>query len=140
GARLRGYLRDRRQRLRVVVARLGLRTVAHLTGLTYVALDYPPTADLRPRYGHGRPPQPELAALISAHREAYRGVLASLLSYRSDLRRLEDRVSGGHEPSWINEFLPGLDTVCLYGFVRSRAARHYVEVGSGHSTRVVARA
>jgi hypothetical protein len=40
----------------------------------------------------------------------------------------------------MNEWLIGLDTVALYGFVRTRQPKRYVEVGSGQSTKVVARA
>jgi len=44
------------------------------------------------------------------------------------------------EPYWDNGYLPGLDAAVLYGVLARRAPRRYVEIGSGHSTRFVARA
>jgi hypothetical protein len=43
-------------------------------------------------------------------------------------------------PCWMNDWLDGLDTFALYGFVATRNPALYVEVGSGYSTKVVRRA
>ena len=39
------------------------------------------------------------------------------------------------EPNWINDHLPGLDAVSIYGFLVAFNPRRYVEIGSGNSTK-----
>jgi hypothetical protein len=43
-------------------------------------------------------------------------------------------------PRFEQDWFPGLDGAMAYTFVRQRRPRHIVEVGSGHSTRFLARA
>lgn len=44
------------------------------------------------------------------------------------------------EPRWGQDWLAPLDAAMLYAMVRSRRPKRIVEVGSGHSTRFIARA
>ncbi|ACK69470.1 hypothetical protein PCC7424_1016 [Gloeothece citriformis PCC 7424] len=44
------------------------------------------------------------------------------------------------EPFWSNSWIPGLDSISLYGFVAERNPRYYLEVGSGNSTKFVRKA
>lgn len=44
------------------------------------------------------------------------------------------------EPCWINGFLPGLDSVTLYGMVAVQKPKIYCEIGSGNPTKFVAAA
>ncbi|QRY80875.1 class I SAM-dependent methyltransferase [Pseudomonas sp. PDNC002] len=44
------------------------------------------------------------------------------------------------EPAWINGWLPGADSLALYGFAARNNPRHFMEVGSGNSTKFVRRA
>ena len=44
------------------------------------------------------------------------------------------------EPRWNQDWFPRLDAAALYVFVREARPRHIIEVGSGHSTRFMARA
>ena len=114
--------------------------VARLLGRDrWVHLDYPVRP--RPRWGWGEPAHPALAALIEEGREGYRRVLQGLLGLREPLARIPAHASPADDgPSWASEFLPGLDTAALYGFVALGRPATYVEVGSGASTRVVRRA
>lgn len=102
-------------------------------------LECPPTARLAPRYGFGAPPHAGLERLVAAGAERYRDHLGSFAAFADDLAPIPRGVSAT-EPSWFNTWLPGLDTVSLYSFVRARRPRRYVEVGSGESTKVVHRA
>src|SRR4051812_44262943 len=104
-----------------------------------ITLDYPPTARNAPRYGYGQPPHPRLAALLAEHHPAYTAAIATIAGYADDLARIEVQAPDPREPSWVNGFLPGLDGAALYAFARDRAPRRYVEVGSGNSTKFVAR-
>jgi hypothetical protein len=114
--------------------------VARLLGRDrWVHLDYPVRP--RPRWGWGRPAHAALAALIEEGREGYRRVLHALLDLREPLARVPaDAPRDDTGPSWASEFLPGLDTASLYGFVALGRPATYLEVGSGASTRVVHRA
>lgn len=44
------------------------------------------------------------------------------------------------QPVWNNNFLPGLDVVVIYGMLAYYKPARYVEIGSGNSTKVAARA
>ncbi len=106
----------------------------------HIRLESAPSARPQPRYGHGRPPHAGLEAYLARHGETYRAELAALVAFRDDLVRIPRRRERPGEPCWDNAFLLGLDTVSLYGYVRRRAPARYVEIGSGNSTTVVARA
>jgi hypothetical protein len=104
-----------------------------------IQLDYPPSAHSAPRYGHGHP-HPQLFALISRHDASFSRRLKEFLTYADQLAEIELRSADPLEPSWINAFLPGLDGVAIYAFIRERRPSRYFEVGSGNSTKFAARA
>lgn len=103
-------------------------------------LDHPPTADPRPRYGSGRPSHPGLERLIAGSSDRYRAELEGFAGYFEELASFALADEASPEPCWINPWLIAWDTVSLYGYVRRRRPARYVEVGSGQSTKVVARA
>jgi predicted O-methyltransferase YrrM len=103
-------------------------------------LDHPPTAELRPRYGYGRPAHQRLEALMAASTDRYRDHLESFGTYFDELARIPVEGQQSSEPCWVHPWLIGMDTVSLYSFTRLRRPARYVEVGSGQSTKVIARA
>ena len=105
-----------------------------------IRLDHPPTAELRPRYGSGRPPHAQLQRLLRHGEERYRAHLQAFSAYHDDLARIALTGESSLEPCWLHPWLIGLDTVSLYAFTRLRRPARYVEIGSGQSTKVVARA
>jgi len=105
-----------------------------------LTLDYRPSAALNPRWGHGKPSHAVLSELIARHDDAYRVQLERTSAFARELRAIERSASDPREPSWINGFLPGLDGASLYTLTRERAPGRYLEVGSGNSTKFVARA
>ncbi len=128
--------------LRARVGDISLRVATRATRRCYLPLEYPPSADPRPRWGYDRPPHARLRALIARHDPTYAEQLRMLAGYHDDLLAIaptQPPTQPG-EPYWRNPFLLGLDGVSLYGFVRQRNPARYVEVGSGHSTRFAARA
>jgi hypothetical protein len=105
-------------------------------GYQPIFLDYP--IKPIPRYGYGRPPHPELTAIFSSNDERYRQTLSAFLRHTPELLQIPVRAPlSSAQPSWINKWFTGLDTLALYGFVAARKPSLYVEVGSGISTRIV---
>ena len=111
-----------------------------LTDRLPILLNYP--VQPRVRYGHGKPPHPELQAAIRAHRSSYAETLSGFVELRDALSRIElDRtVAPPQEPAWHNEFFWGLDAVALYGMLRRHDPGRFVEIGSGNSTKFARRA
>ena len=107
---------------------------------SFLRLDYPPSRTPGPRYGYGRPPHPGLAAVVEGHRGAYRETLDGLGEHVDAFRAIPLAARDDEEPEWVNGWLPGLDGAALYALPLLHGSRRYVEVGSGSSTRFVARA
>lgn len=106
-----------------------------------IVLDYAPSAAPGPRYGWGRPSHARLQALLATGHDGFRDVLRGFAAHTDALAAIDREVDpDSASPAWKNPFLPGLDGVALYCFVRDRAPATYLEVGSGNSTRFVARA
>lgn len=111
-----------------------------MQGRHEITLEYPIHAE--PRWGHGRPMHPELERRIAQGRQRYAELLRGVLGLRKDLVRIarEPDPSDPVAPAWINGFFAGLDSALLYALLRMHAPRRYVEIGSGHSTRLAHRA
>jgi hypothetical protein len=118
----------------------GVRALARATDSHYVNLDYPPTVENAPRYGHGRPPHPSLEALITAHRPSYAATVSGIMRYADELAAIEVAAADPRQPSWVNGMISGLDGASFYAFMRDRRPARYLEIGSGNSTKFVARA
>lgn len=85
-------------------------------------------------------PPPAYAALEPLFRAAepdFLAWLAGLADYRDALARLQGPPPA---PRWAQDWFPRLDGATAYAMVRRRRPARVVEVGSGHSTRFVARA
>lgn len=106
----------------------GVRAAERLTGRSFLDLDYPPSASSDPRWGHGRRGNPALAERLAAGRGRYARALRVLDGFTEDLRNVPTA-------DWRGGWFSGLDAIALYGFLRSRGARSYIEVGGGASTR-----
>jgi hypothetical protein len=116
---------------------LNFRRLAH--GYQPIFLDYP--VEAVPRFGYGKPAHPELTRILAANDAQYRNFLSQFLTLSPELFRISLRQpKRSTEPSWLHDWLDGLDTFALYGFVATRKAATYLEVGSGYSTKVARRA
>lgn len=93
-------------------------------------------------YGYDPQPRPRqalrrfLEPILTAGAESYRNQLAKFAAFTPRLLDIAARTEHDRaEPGWINDHLPGLDAVSIYGFPASVNPRRYVEVGSGNSTK-----
>ncbi len=98
--------------------------------------------DLRPRYGHGKPPHGELYTIINENRTSYKSFLQSFLKYSSAFDTIKKQADKADKtnPVWENDFLPALDIMTIYTFLAEIKPKKYIEVGSGNSTKVVFKA
>jgi hypothetical protein len=132
-------LRDRG--LRQWIAAPAARIAARASKRTYLPLDYPPSAANRPRWGYGAPEHAALAAIVGTEEDAYRASLDVIRALGPQLQAIPAITADAAEPRWQTEgWLPELDAAAIYAFLRERDPAHYVEVGSGNSTRFAARA
>ncbi|MSP51459.1 MAG: class I SAM-dependent methyltransferase [Alphaproteobacteria bacterium] len=75
---------------------------------------------------------------FDAGRTGFAALLADIERYASDLQRLGNETPPA--PRWDQDWFPRLDGAVAYSLVRDRRPRQIVEIGSGHSTRFLARA
>jgi Methyltransferase domain len=82
-----------------------------------------------------------IRALCDRSREEVSGWLSAAYEHLPAFRSvLFDGDPNGPEPFWNNGMIPGLDGVMLYTIVRTIKPNTYLEVGSGSSTKFVAKA
>lgn len=101
--------------------------------------DYRYTATIR--HGAGRPPHPELTALLERGRDRYAGLIAEMGALQADFAEIP---LGGayesHEPFWFNVWFPALDALALTAMLKRHDPGRFVEIGSGVSTKFARRA
>lgn len=108
---------------------LGLPTVLGLTPRGwFIPHRYAP---LLPPPG-AQPPYPAIEQLFERHTAAFAAMLDAVDAHAAGLEGLKNLLA----QSWF----PALDAAVAYTVVRERKPRRLVEVGSGHSTRILARA
>jgi predicted O-methyltransferase YrrM len=105
-----------------------------------IPLDYPPSRDMRVRWG-GERTIPGLAAWVSSEAEAYSAFLGTMRTYAADMAAIPllwgpER----NEAVWLETALSPFDAAALYTMIRSHRPARYVEVGSGVSTLFARRA
>jgi hypothetical protein len=83
------------------------------------------------------PGYPAVEALFRAHEGAFREIWELIEAEAGALATL---AGPAPEPRWDQDWFPRLDGAAAYALVKARPPRRIVEVGSGHSTRFMARA
>ena len=121
-ARVTG-LRGRARRLGLGLATLAGRPRGFFSPYRYAATVAPPG------------PYPAIEAALRAAQPAFAGVLHEIEAHAPRLAGFDGPPP---EPRWAQSWFPRLDGAAAY--VLARRARRIVEVGSGHSTRFLARA
>lgn len=82
---------------------------------------------------------PEIEAEMAAAAPAYRATLDQVGAHGKALAKI-GRDDAPPAPRWGQDWFPRLDAAVAYTMVRDRKPRLVIEVGSGHSTRFLARA
>lgn len=96
------------------------------------------------RYADSLAPQQPLYDGIAAQFAAAENIFLDLLrgadSYAEALLRIAEDKASQPAPRFTQSWFPTLDAVAAYTLVRQYAPRRIIEIGSGHSTRFLARA
>jgi predicted O-methyltransferase YrrM len=85
-----------------------------------------------------RPPVAAIDALFARSRPTFREHLAAIEGFAAALQALGEAPPPA--PRWRQDWFPRLDAAAAYAMVRVRRPARIVEIGSGHSTRFLARA
>ena len=118
----------------------GAKTMTLFPGGPYqsvlIPLDYAPSRDYRPRWGHSQRPHALLAGLLARFQQDYREVLAGLGELRGQLANIKQifESESAPEPGWLGGPITSLDCALLYYFVYRYRPRVYLEIGSGLTT------
>jgi predicted O-methyltransferase YrrM len=104
---------------------LGARPQGFFTPYRYAASVTPPG------------PYPAIEAAFRAAEDTFAGVLDEVARHAARLAALDGPPP---EPRWGQSWFPRLDGAAAYALVRRQPPARIVEVGSGHSTRMLARA
>jgi predicted O-methyltransferase YrrM len=86
-------------------------------------------------------PHDLLYKLIAANNNSYAQLLKTALLYQQQFTTIPIKeVTDNKIASWKNGFFPGLDMVMLYTLLTELKPKRYVEIGSGTSTKLAAKA
>lgn len=122
-------------RLPPKAAEMGLRTVrGEARQGVFIPYRY---ADSLPDPG-SLPPYPTVEAKLAGAADDFRALLEAADRFADDLARIGPDQPPA--PRWNQDWFPTIDALAAYTLVRTRAPSRIVEVGSGHSTRFMARA
>jgi len=90
-----------------------------------------------PRPG-ARAPYAILGDMLHSHETDFRTLIDGIDSFIPDLKKIGR--DNPPEPRWNQDWFTRLDAAVAYTLVRVGRPKHIIEVGSGHSTRFMARA
>jgi hypothetical protein len=104
-----------------------------------ILLDYPVKSV--PRYGSGKPAHPILYNILNRNRNRYQTELKNAIRLKEYFANISVTDPGKpEEPFWYNGWLPTMDGVAIYYFLVQNKPEHYLEIGSGNSTKFARRA
>lgn len=120
--------------------KFSLKSTAKLLLPKYQKLILEYKVDMKPRYGHGSAKHPGLLHIIE--NVTYTDFLDQILKNKEiffSMNKSENE-SDENQPAWNNGYLPGLDIMALYTMISHFQPAHYIEIGSGNSTKVTRKA
>ena len=104
-----------------------------------IGLEYPMPADTR--YGNGLDAHQGLHEILERGRSNYIETMESFLSLADDFAAIsKTQPEDPTEPYWDNGWLGGFGAAALYGMICEHKPAHYIEIGSGNSTKFARKA
>lgn len=85
-------------------------------------------------------PHQQLLQQLQQQQHYYKQLLQQALQYKNNFSTIALQETTAAAPVWNNGFFPGLDIVVLYTLLASVKPKRYVEIGSGTSTKIAAKA
>lgn len=118
----------------------GLGNILGESGNTMdLKIDYPP--DFEFRYGYGKPNAKHIEAIINRGEKGQLSFLKKIRGFRKHFDRIKIHSNGNDDdPYWFNGWFPPLDGASLYTIIATRRPQHFIEIGSGNSTKFAKRA
>jgi hypothetical protein len=95
--------------------------------------------DIKPRWTLQKPNEP-IKAILDKNAEFLSGTLEEYRRFMPDFLRIGATRTNDTDPYWANGWFPMLDGISLYAETVLREPDYYFEIGSGNSTKFVARA
>jgi predicted O-methyltransferase YrrM len=129
--------------LAVGLSKLGVPTNAGLEilpGTPYsryaLPIEYPPSRDLRPRWGNTHPLLKPIVDWIAPHQATYRGWLDAITRRAPQLDKVVRQFDPAKlpEPAWIGVPYSPFDAAALYAIIGETRPKLYLEIGSGVTT------
>lgn len=107
-----------------------------------LTLHYPPSYDLRPRWGYTCPVHQGLTELFERYADDYYNTFRDLVDLLPHFMKIRKRFANDNtgEPGWVGGAINAIDTALLYSFVKKYEPKTYLEIGSGLTTLFAARA
>ena len=99
-------------------------------------MEYPPSRDLRPRWGNTKPPIQPLVDWMAPHNDDFRGILNEIDARAPRLNKIarDFDVSRLPEPAWCGGAYAPFDSAALYTIIGMYKPKLYLEIGSGITT------
>lgn len=95
------------------------------------------------RYGGIVPRHARMESILAAQSEGYEKLIKEFTSFMDQFLTIplsSSSSTSSKEPVWNNGFFPAFDAISLFGLISTLKPRTYFEIGSGHSTRIAAKA
>ncbi len=95
------------------------------------------------RYGGIVPQHARMESILAAQSREYEKRIKEFTSFMDQFLTIPLSSSfaiSPKEPVWNNDFFPAFDAISLFGLISTLKPHIYFEIGSGHSTRIAAKA
>lgn len=103
-----------------------------------IEIDFPPKFAVR--WGRGRPSATYIEKLFSDRLQAQMSFLQDLKQFVPQFEAIDVKPQSDTQPHWEQNWFPPLDGMSLYTLIAKHRPQHYVEIGSGNSTKFAHRA